>query len=145
MMSLDVSKGKNMARYPLNLPLELKQEAEALAHEQGVSLNQFLMWTVSEKVAALRSRLNDPRFPLIVYQRGAAGAPVPVLARTRLRVQTLVAALDAWGYSPEQAAQEFNLTPAEVYQAQTFYQAHRAEIDAALQAEAALEAERAHG
>ncbi len=129
-----------MARYPLNLPLELKQEAEALAREQGVSLNQFLMWTVAEKVAALRNRLNDPRFPLIVYRRGAAGAPVPVLARTHLRVQTLIAALTQWGYSEEQAAQEFDLTPAEVREALAFYEAHRAEIDSALKAEADIEA-----
>ena len=131
-----------MARYPLNLPLELKQDAEALAQEQGVSLNQFLMWTMAEKVSALRNRLNDPRFPLIIYWRGAAGTPVPVLARTRLRVHTLIAALNVWGYSEEQAAEEFELTPAEIREAQAFYEAHSAEIDAALQAETVVEVHR---
>ncbi len=133
-----------MARYPLNLPQDLKQEAEALAREQGISLNQLLMWAVAEKVAALRNRLNDPRFPRIIYQRGAAGVPTPVLARTRLRVQTLVTALQQWGYSPEQVAEEFDLALDEVREALAFYQAHRAEIDAALQSEAALEADRPH-
>ena len=31
-----------MARYPLNLPAQLKTEAEKWAANQGVSLNQFL-------------------------------------------------------------------------------------------------------
>lgn len=133
-----------MARYPLNLPLELKKEAEALAQEQGISLNQFLMWTVAEKVATLRNRINDPRFPLIVYQRGASGAPVPVLARTRMRVQTVIAARHTWGYSAEQAASEFDLTLAEVHEAQAFYEVHTAEIDAVLQTEAALDPATSH-
>lgn len=93
----------------------------------------------------MRNRLNDPRFSLIVYRRGAAGAPVPVLARTRLRAQTLIAALNVWGCSEEQAAREFDVTPAEVREARAFYEAHRAEIDAALQVEAGLEANRANG
>ncbi len=105
----------------------------------GVSLNQFLMWTVAEKVAALRNRLNDPRYPDIVYRRGLAGMPTPVLARTHLRVQTVVVAVNVWGYSTEQAAREFDLTPAEVRQALAFYEAHRVEIDAAIRAESDLE------
>ena len=32
-----------MARYPLNLPLALKEEAECYAAEQGISLNQFIL------------------------------------------------------------------------------------------------------
>ena len=31
-----------MARYPLNLPPDLKKVAEELAKKQGVSLNQFI-------------------------------------------------------------------------------------------------------
>ena len=38
-----------MARYPLSLPTQLKQEAETLAAQQGVSLNQFILWAVAEK------------------------------------------------------------------------------------------------
>ena len=30
-----------MARYPLSLPVKLKEEAETLAQQQGVSLNQI--------------------------------------------------------------------------------------------------------
>ena len=38
-----------MARYPLNLPQQLKQEAEVLAQQQGVSLNQFILWATGRK------------------------------------------------------------------------------------------------
>ena len=42
-----------MTRYALNLPVDLKREAEEIAEKQGVSLNQFIMWSVSEKVAIM--------------------------------------------------------------------------------------------
>jgi len=42
-----------MARYALNLPVALKQEAELVAKQQGVSLNQFIQWAVAEKVGQL--------------------------------------------------------------------------------------------
>ena len=81
-----------MARYPLNLPEQLKREAEQWATRQGVSLNQFIMWAVAEKVGALRARLDDPNHPHITYRRGAAGVPVPVVRGTGIRVQALVVA-----------------------------------------------------
>ncbi len=43
-----------MARYPLSLPIRLKRAAEACASQQGVSLNQFILWAVAEKVGELR-------------------------------------------------------------------------------------------
>jgi predicted HicB family RNase H-like nuclease len=58
-----------MTRYALNLPVKLKSEAEELASRQGISLNQFIMWSVSEKVASLRQDLDDPNFPGITYRR----------------------------------------------------------------------------
>jgi len=61
-----------MSRYPLNLPGQLKKEAEQFASEQGVSLNQFIMWAVAEKVGALSQTLDDPQFPQVTYRRGAA-------------------------------------------------------------------------
>ena len=86
-----------MARYPLNLPVQLKKEAEQWAASQGVSLNQFIMWSVAEKVGALRHNLNDPDFPQITYRRGAAAVPTPVLRGTGIRVQTIVVAAQQWG------------------------------------------------
>ncbi len=59
-------------RYAVNLPLELKKEAEALAKQQGVSLNQFILWSVAEKVSALKAGVDDPNFPGITYRRSAS-------------------------------------------------------------------------
>lgn len=128
-----------MARYPLNLPTQLKQEAEKWAAHQGVSLNQFILWAVSEKVGALNQQLDDPAFPRITYRRGASGQPVPVLRGTGIRVQTVVVAAQEWGLSPAQIAAEYDLTEVQVKDALAFYEAHRQEIDAAVAAEQALE------
>jgi antitoxin component of MazEF toxin-antitoxin module len=45
-----------MTPYTLNLPLQLQQEAEKLAALQGISLDQFILWAVAEKVAALKQQ-----------------------------------------------------------------------------------------
>ena len=132
-----------MARYPLNLPVHLKQEAEQWAAAQGVSLNQFIMWAVAEKVGALRQSLDDPAFPQITYRRGAAGIPTPVLRGTGIRVQTVVIATRQWGLTLEEVAAEYNLTESQVDGALAFYKAHREEIDHATAAEQTLEAQHA--
>jgi len=129
-----------MARYPLNLPIQLKKEAEQWAASQGISLNQFIMWSVAEKVGALRQDLNDPDFPQITYRRGAGAVPTPVLRGTGIRVQTIVVAAQQWGLSARQIAAEYDLTPSQVEEALAFYQAHRTEVDAAIEAERTLEA-----
>jgi uncharacterized protein (DUF433 family) len=128
-----------MARYPLNLPVQLKKEAERWAASQGISLNQFIMWSVAEKVGALRQDLNDPDFPQIMYRRGAAGVPTAVLRGTGLRVQTVVVANRQWGLTTEQVSAEYDLTESQVEEALAFYEAHRAELDAAMEAEQTLE------
>jgi uncharacterized protein (DUF433 family) len=130
-----------MARYPLNLPIHLKREAEEWAAAQGVSLNQFIMWAVAEKIGALRQSLDDPAFPQITYRRGAARIPTPVLRGTGIRVQTVVVAVRQWGLSPEKVAAEYELTQSQVKEALGFYEAHRAEIDQAIAAEQTLEAQ----
>jgi len=131
-----------MARYPLNLPAKLKQEAEQWATSQGVSLNQFILWSVAEKVGTLKQSLDDPTFPRITYRRGAAGQPVPVLRGTGLRVQTAVVAAQRWGLTPDEIAAEYGLSEAQVKEALAFYEAHRAEIDADLAVEQAMEKDR---
>jgi uncharacterized protein (DUF433 family) len=131
-----------MARYPLNLPAKLKQEAEQWATSQGVSLNQFILWSVAEKVGTLKQSLDDPTFPRITYRRGAAGQPVPVLRSTGLRVQTAVVAAQRWDLTPDEIAAEYGLSEAQVKEALAFYEAHRAEIDADLAVEQAMEKDR---
>ena len=127
-----------MTRYALNLPAKLKQDAEEWAARQGISLNQFIMWSVAEKVTSLQHGLDDPQFPGITYRRGASGNIAPVLRGSGLRVQTLVLE-SQHGLTPEQIAQEYDLDIARVREALAFYQAHRAEVDFSIQAERELE------
>jgi uncharacterized protein (DUF433 family) len=131
-----------MARYPLNLPEQLKREAEQWAADQGISLNQFIMWAVAEKVGALGARLDDSSHPHVTYRRGAAGVPAPVMRGTGIRVQALVVAARQWEWTPGQIAAEYGLSESQVDDALAFYEAHRAEIDASLTAE--LEMEKGH-
>jgi uncharacterized protein (DUF433 family) len=130
-----------MARYALNLPANLKKEAEEMASRQGVSLNQFIMWSVSEKVAALRQELDDPNFPGITYRRGASGWVSPVLRGTGIRIQTIVKSLST-GMSPEEIAREYELDVKRVHEAQAFYDAHRPEIEENIRTEEELEENR---
>ena len=126
-----------MTRYALNLPNELKRDAERLAKRQGVSLNQFILWSVAEKVGRLLQGLDDPKFPNITYRRGASGSLSPVLRGTGIRVQTIVIA--AQNMTPAEIARDYELSEAQVQESLGFYEAHRTEIDAFIQAEAALE------
>jgi len=128
-----------MARYPLNLPANLKKEAEDWAEKQKVSLNQFIMWAVAEKVGALKENLNDPDFPNITYRRGAASIPTPVIRGTGIRIQTLVIAKGQWEMDEEQIASEYELDLDSVRQALDFYQKHQEEIDRQIAAEKGLE------
>ena len=128
-----------MSRYPLSLPVQLKQEAEMLATQQGVSLNQFILWAVAEKVGALSQKLDDPAFPQITYRRGAAGIPAPVLRGTRIQVSTLAVMNQEWGWSPDRIAAEYGLSEPQVAEGLAFYEVHRAEIDADLAADETLE------
>jgi uncharacterized protein (DUF433 family) len=126
-------------RYALNLPAALKQAAETWAARQGVSLNQFVLWAVAEKVGSLEASLDDPAYPHVTYRRGAGGQPAPVIRGTGVRVQTLETARRVWGLSEEQIAKEYGLTDAAVRGALAFADAHRGEIDAAIASEVQIE------
>ena len=128
-----------MSRYALSLPVQLKKEAEEWAKQQGISLNQFILWAVAEKLGALRSQVDDPDFPRITYRRGATRRPTPVLSGTGIRVQAIVTAADKWGLSPAEIADQYGLSETQVREAQAFYNAHRSEIDADFKSETALE------
>lgn len=129
-------------RYAVNFPVELKKEAEALAKQQGVSLNQFILWSVAEKVSALKSGLDDPDFPGITYRRGASGIPVPVLRGTGIRVQTIVVSNREWNEMPEEIAAQYDLSESLVKEALRFYQAHQVEVDLLIQSDSLLEISR---
>ena len=134
-----------MARYALSLPTQLKHEAEQWAAKQGVSLNQFILWAVAEKVGALGQHLDDPGFPQVTYRRGASGRPAPVLRGTAIRVQTIVVAAQRWGMEPRQIAREYGVSEDQAHAALAFYVAHGPEIDLAITEEEALEVEGVHG
>lgn len=57
-----------MARYVLNLPTQLKLEAEGWAANQGISPNEFILRAVADKVGALNQQLDDPAFPQITHR-----------------------------------------------------------------------------
>ena len=127
-------------RYPLNLPVELKQAAARLAKQQGVSLNQFFLWSISEKVAELRTCIDDSAFPLVAYRRGASGVPTPVVRGAGIRVETIVVAHQCWGQTAAELAQEYGIPLEAVEAALAYYQAHQAEIDALIRIEQEIEA-----
>jgi uncharacterized protein (DUF433 family) len=129
-----------MTSYSVNLPLKLQQEAEQWATRQGVSLEQFILGAVAEKVAFLRHQLNDPSFPAITYRQGASGQRVAVIGGTGIRVQTIAIAAHQWKLSVEQLAEEYGLTEAQVSEALGFYGAHQNEIDSAIATEQEIEA-----
>ncbi len=45
----------NKASYPLKLPMSIKIAAQHLAHEDGVSLNQWIAVAVAEKIGAVET------------------------------------------------------------------------------------------
>ncbi len=128
-----------MPSYLVNLPVQLQQEIEQWATSQGISLDQFILWAVAEKVASLRHQLNDPSFPLISYRIGSSGQKVPVVSGTGIRVQTLAIAAHKWGWSCEQIVQQYGITEAQINDALGFYTAHRTEIDETIATEQAIE------
>lgn len=122
-------------RTVVKLPVELKKQAETLAKQQGVSLNQFILWSVAEKVSTLNASLDVPEFPGITYRRGASGIPVPVLVGTGIRVQTIVISNREWNESPAEIAAQYDLPESLVKEALKFYQAHQAMIDLLIQSD----------
>jgi uncharacterized protein (DUF433 family) len=128
------------ARYPLNLPADLKREAALLARKQGVSLNQFFLWSISEKVSELKCRIDDPNFPNITYRREeTSGTPVPVLSGTGIRVQTIVISHYKWKESIKDLADDYGINAEIIEEALRFYQAHKNEVDALIQFEREVE------
>jgi uncharacterized protein (DUF433 family) len=123
-----------MTAYALNLPDQLKHEIEQLAQSQGISLDQFILWAVTEKVSTLKAS-----FPQIAYRQGANGQLIPVIKGTGIRVQTVAIASQKWGMSPTQIADEYELTEIQVKEALSFYVVNKGQIDAAIASEQSLE------
>ena len=122
-----------MTSHILNLPDRLKQEVEQLAQSQGISLDQFVLWAVTEKVGTLKAS-----FSLIAYRQGASGQIFSVVKGTGVRVQTLAIAAQKWGMSAAQIADEYDLSEEQVTEALTFYAVNKEQIDLAIASEQEL-------
>jgi len=123
-----------MSAHALNLPNQLQKEVEQLAMSQGISLDQFILWAVTEKVSTLKAS-----FQQIAYRQGASDRAVPIIRGTGIRVQTVAIAAQNWGMSPSQIADEYDLTEAQVNEAIVFYAANQEQIDRSISAEQSLE------
>ena len=117
-------------RYSLNLPIDLKQEAEQIAEQQGISLNQLILWSLTEKVTELKGKLDDPDFPSITYKKDTANQLVPVIRGKGLRVQTIVIAAQKWNESEAEISKQYDLPKKVVSEALGFYSAHKTAVDA---------------
>jgi uncharacterized protein (DUF433 family) len=117
-------------RYSLNLPIDLKQDAEQIAERQGVSLNQLILWSLAEKVTSLKSKIDDPNFPDITYKLDADNQLVPIIKGKGIRVQTLVIAFNDWKESVAEISQQYDLPQKTVKQSLSFYEVHKIVVDA---------------
>ena len=125
-----------MTSHILNLPDRLKQEVEQLAQSQGISLDQFVLWAVTEKVGTLKAS-----FSLIAYRQGASGQIFSVVKGTGVRVQTLAIAAHKWGMSAAQVADEYNLSEEQVTEALRFYAVNKEQVDLAIASERSFESQ----
>ena len=88
-------------------------------------------------MGGLLQGLDDPDYPNITYRRGASGVLSPVLRGTGIRVQTI--ALAGQNNTADEIASDYDLPSSQVQEALGFYEAHRVEIDAHIQADVTLE------
>lgn len=127
-------------RYSLNLPVDLKQEAELIAEQQKISLNQLILWSLTEKVTSLKGKLDDPDFPSVSYKRDTTNQLIPIIRGRGIRVQTIVLAANYWKESVADICKQYDLSKKMVEDALGFYAAHRQTVDALIAENEALEA-----
>lgn len=129
-------------RYSLNLPVDLKHDAEQVAQRQGVSLNQLILWSLAEKVTTLKSKIDDPNFPDITYKLDSDNQLVPIIKGKGIRVQTLMIAYYNWKESVVEISQQYDLPQKTVKQALSFYEAHKKVVDALIESNSEGEPDR---
>ncbi len=131
-------------RYSLNLPIDLKQEAEQVAERQGISLNQLILWSLTEKVTSLKSKIDDPDFPSITYKPDTTYQLVPVVRGKGIRVQTIVIAAQEWHETAAEISEQYDLPKKVVEEALAFYAAHKNAVDALIQENDRADADNPH-
>lgn len=128
-----------MSAYSLNLPTQLREAATKVASMQGISLDQFIIKAIADKLAGGEELVGNLDFPEIAYLRGSSGVKFPVLKGTSIRIQTLVIARHRWNLSEEEIAQEYDLTLETVRHALLFYSELGEEIESAIAIEQTIE------
>jgi uncharacterized protein (DUF433 family) len=116
-------------RYSLNLPVDLKKEAEQVAEQQGISLNQLILWSLAEKVTSLKSKIDDPNFPSITYKLDTTNQLVPIIKGAGIRVQTIVITFQEWHETVPEIAKQYSLPERTVKEVLSFYRAHKKAVD----------------
>lgn len=91
------------SNYALRLPASLKLGAERLAHEDGSTLNQFIVSAVAEKIASLKTA--D-----YFTQRAPTGNVAKALAFLNRRGGVEPPAADQWA-APARASRATRATP----------------------------------
>ena len=107
----------------------MKSRDEEVAERQGVSLNQLILWSLAEKVTALKSKIDDPNFPDITYKLDSDNQLVPYVKGKGIRVQTLVIAFYEWKESAAELSRQYDLPQKTVKQVLAFYEAHKKLVD----------------
>ncbi|MDJ0597594.1 MAG: DUF433 domain-containing protein [Crocosphaera sp.] len=128
-----------MTQYSLNLPPQLQQEAEKYATDQGITLDNLIIWAIAEKIGSLKQNLDDKNFSGIIYSRNQEGQIIPKLRGTNIQVKTLVIAVKNWQLTPQQVADEYGISEEQVNNVMAFYEQHRQEIDTAIATDKVLE------
>ncbi len=114
--------------------------SDLTVNEFRALVREVVRQTLDEMRDAGELPLDDPKFPLITYRQGGSGISRPVIRGTAIHVQTVVLWIE-YGKAPEKVAADYDLDIKQVREAQVFYGAHKAEIDADIQAERDLEAQ----
>jgi len=124
---------------------ELEAQVLKLPIKERWQLVQTVLTSLQYETSNAVSAVDDeePTFPCVYYRMGSSGQQSAVVKGTSIRVQTLAIAANQWNWTPTQIAEEYDLSTAQVSEALSFYQVHKAEIDNAISAEVVLEA--AHG
>jgi uncharacterized protein (DUF433 family) len=84
---------------------------------------------MAEKVATMRASLSEPKFPNVIYRKGASGVVTPVIKGTGIRVQTVVISHKTWGEPLEKIAEEYEIPLELVNSAWEYYLSHINEDD----------------
>lgn len=128
-----------MTQYSLNLPPKLQEEAEKYATDLGITLDNLIIWAITEKIGSLKQNLEDNNFPDIIYSRNQEGKIIPRLRGTNIQVKTLVVAVKNWQLTPQKVADEYGISEEQVNNIMAFYEQHRQEIDTAIATDKILE------